>query len=212
MNDRNRDVTTPVRHPAWSGRARRWLGIVAFVGAVLVGRSSLADHYRVPTGSMRPTVHEGDHVLVNKAAYGLRLPQSHIYLAEFGGPARGDVVVFDSPETGEVLLKRVVAVPGDLVEVRKGRVVLNGETVPVDVAGGGAVEKLDGVRHDLDLSRGGGPDVGPVKVPPGRYLLLGDNRGNSHDGRFFGFVERSAILGRAIGVFLRDGVPTWLPL
>lgn len=194
------------------GAARRWLGLLVFLAAALVGRSSLADHYHVPTGSMLPTVHEGDHVLVHKAAYGLRLPLSHVYLVEFDGPARGDVVVFDSPETGEVLLKRVVGVPGDRVAVRGGKVLLDGREVPVESAQGRSVEWLGGTRHELDLSRGGGPDAGPVTVPPGRYLVLGDNRGNSRDGRWFGFVERGAILGRAVGIFLRDGAPTWQPL
>ena len=197
---------------AWAGAARRWLGVVAFLGAALAARGSLADHYHVPTGSMLPTVHEGDHLLVNKLAYGVRVPLSHAYVADVEDPARGDVVVFDSPETGEVLLKRVAAVPGDRVEVRGGRLILNGERVPVETAGGRVVEQLGKVRHELDLSRGGGPDLGPVTVPPDRFLLLGDNRGNSRDGRSFGFVERGAILGRAVGVFLRGGSPTWRPL
>ena len=98
------------------------------------------------------------------------------------------------------------------MEVRDGRLILNDEPVPVDVAEGRVVEQLDGVRHELDPSRGGGPDFGPIVVPADRYLLLGDNRGNSRDGRLFGLVERSAILGRAVGIFLRDGTPTWQPL
>src|SRR5262245_47749050 len=93
------------------------LAIAAAAAVVLVGRSSLADHYHVPTGSMLPTVLENDHIFVNKAAYSLRLPFSHVELAEFGGPERGDVVVLESPESGIVLLKRVVAVPGDVVRV-----------------------------------------------------------------------------------------------
>jgi signal peptidase I len=191
---------------------RPWLTTAAFLVAMLGARASLADHYRVPTGSMLPTVREGDHLLVNKLAYGLRLPLSHVYLVESDGPAPGDVVVFDSPEDGQVLLKRVAGVPGDRVEVRAGRLSINGRPMPVESRDGRLYERLGGADHELDMSRGGGPDWGPTIIPPDRYLLLGDNRGNSRDGRIFGLAERSAILGRALGVFLRDGRPTWQPL
>ena len=191
---------------------RPWLTTAAFLVAMLAARASLADHYHVPTGSMLPTVREGDHLLVNKLAYGLRLPLSQVYLAEADAPERGDVVVFDSPEDGEVLLKRVAAGPGDRVEVRSGHLIVNGRPVPVESRDGRVYERLGGVVHELDLSRGGGPDWGPATIPPEHYLLLGDSRGNSRDGRIFGLVERSAILGRALGVFLRDGRPTWQPL
>ena len=196
----------------WRATLHPWLTTAAFLVAMLAARASLADHYRVPTGSMLPTVREGDHLLVDKLAYGFRLPWSHVYLAESDGPARGDVVVFDSPEDGEVLLKRVAAVPGDRVEVRAGRLIVNGRPIPVESRHGRVYERFDGAEHELDLSRGGGPDWGPTVIPPERYLLLGDNRGNSRDGRIFGLVQRSAILGRALGVFLRDGSPTWQPL
>ncbi len=145
------------------------LQLVLLVAIVLTGRATLADQYTVPTGSMEPTVLVGDHVLVSKIAYGLRVPLTERYLARFGPPARGDVVVLVSPEDGRVLLKRVAAVPGDRVNLR-GR---------------------------------------DLVVPPDRYLVLGDNRGNSHDGRAFGLVEGRAILGRVKGVFWRDGAPAW---
>jgi len=94
------------------------LSLAGLVLVVLAARSSLADHYTVPSGSMRPTVEVGDRILVDKLAYGLRLPFSNWYLAEFDGPRAGDVIVFESPEDGTVLLKRVAAVPGDRVEFR----------------------------------------------------------------------------------------------
>lgn len=199
---------TQSRRNAWR---KDLIAIAAAAAVVLVGRSSLADHYHVPTGSMLPTVVENDHILVNKAAYGLRLPFSQVRIAEFSGPERGDVVVLESPESGIVLLKRVVAVPGDLVQVLGGKLLLNGRAVPVEVKDGHVVEDL-GDGHGLRLDDGGGPDFGPVKVPANGYLVLGDNRGNSRDGRYFGFVKREAILGRAISILARAGSLTWIDL
>ncbi len=179
------------------------------VAVVLVGRSSLADHYRVPSGSMQPTVHVGDRVLVNKAAYGLRVPGTSIWLTEVSLPSRGDVVVLSSPEDGVVLLKRVVAVAGDRVEVRDGHLRLNDRGVKIERLGQTTVEQLDQTAHPVSLLAGGGPDFGPVVVPDDRVLVIGDNRGNSHDGRSFGFVRAKDLLGRAIGVYWRSGALSW---
>src|SRR5580698_4669975 len=96
---------------------RDLVSILAAAAVVLVARASFADHYRVPSGSMEPTVVVGDQICVNKAAYGLRIPGSETYVLSGEGPSRGDVVVLSSPADGEVLLKRVVAVPGDVVQV-----------------------------------------------------------------------------------------------
>jgi signal peptidase I len=185
---------------------------LAACAIVFVARSSLADHYRVPSSSMEPTVQVGDQICVNKAAYGLRVPTSQTYVAHTSAPARGDVVVLSSPVDGEVLLKRVVAVPGDVVEVRGGRVALEGRFAPVQVRDGALVEDLDGHAHEIGDEFGGGPDFGPTRVPDGSFLVLGDNRGNSKVGRFFGWVEGDAILGRAVAVCARGGKLTWLSL
>lgn len=182
------------------------------VAVVLVARSSFADHYRVPSGSMEPTVQIDDHICVNKLAYGLRVPTTNRYLVLGTQPARGDVVVLTSPRDGEVLLKRVVAVPGDVVEVSGGRVWLAGVEEPVRTVDGALREDLDGRWHPVRLDDGGGPDFGPVTVPPDHFLVLGDNRGGSLDGRIFGWVARSAILGRAEAVCARGGLPTWKSL
>lgn len=173
---------------------RDLLSTALVLGLLLTARASLADHYRVPSGSMQPTVEVGDRVLVSKAAYGLRLPLSQVWALELDAPARGDVVILDSPEQDMVLLKRVVAVEGDTVAVVAGRVHLDGSAVSEPYA-----------------SRGG-PDFGPTQVPRGELLVLGDNRGNSRDGRSFGFVRRQAVLGRAVAVYARDGDLTWIPL
>lgn len=157
---------------------------------------------------MEPTVHVGDRIVVSKMAYGIRLPLTDTYLLRYATPARGDVVVIEPPDDesrhvtegeviGSVLLKRVVAVAGDLVEVRDGHVHIDGREIP---------------EARISLASGGGPDLGPVRVPEGKVLLLGDNRGNSRDGRWFGFVDREHVLGRALSVVARDGRLSLLPL
>lgn len=181
--------------------------IAAFASVTLSVRASFADHYRVPSGSMEPTVHVGDHIVVEKAAYGLRVPFTESYAAHFSAPARGDVVVLLPQEgdvydnvvdnaVGTVLLKRVVAVGGDLVEVRSGIVMIDGKKADTHAS----------------LAEGTGPDFGPVRVPGGKLLVLGDNRGNSRDGRFFGFVDRDRVVGRAFAVIVRDGKIDYEPL
>ncbi len=167
---------------------------------MLLARGSLADHYRVPSGSMLPTVEVGDRVLVAKAAYGLRVPLTELWLGEPRMPARGDVVVLASPEDGRVLLKRVVAVAGDRVEVRGGEVRIDGRAAPVRTVAGREEEELGGRRHPVHLGAGG-PDFGPTVVPAGHLLVMGDNRDNSHDGRSFGFVRVETLLGQALGVY-----------
>lgn len=190
---------------------RDFVAMAAAVLVVLTARSSLADHYVVPSGSMLPTVRLDDRILVDKTAFGLRVPFTHRYVTGHG-PARGDVVVLNSPDDGIILLKRVVAEPGDKVEVRQGKIMLNGSPVPVAGDPSHLQETLGQHVHPLALEPDGGPDFGPEIVPPGRYLVMGDNRGNSRDGRYFGWVDRDEILGRAVGVYWRDGHPTWVRL
>src|SRR6185369_1881813 len=170
---------------------------------------SLADHYYVPSGSMIPSVEIGDRLIVNKLAYALRVPFSELVLAKRHGPERGDVVVLKSPENGITLLKRVAAIPGDEVAVTDGRLSINGHPVPITRDGAGLVEMLGTTAHPVRLTAGGGPDYGPVRLGPNEYLMLGDNRGESHDGRAFGLVDGHAILGKALGVWMRDGHPGW---
>ena len=186
--------------------------LAALVLVILAARSSLADHYYVPSGSMLPTIDLGDRILVNKLAYGFRVPFSNWYLVESAGPQPGDVIICASPEDGEVLIKRVIAAPGDLVEIRSGHVRLNHTVMPIEISTSGLTETLGDKVHPVSLSAGGGPDYGPRRIPEDRYLLVGDNRGNSHDGRMFGRVDRSAVLGRAVGIFLGRNGFVWRPL
>jgi signal peptidase I len=132
------------------------------------------------------------------------------YLVETADPAHGDVVVLRSPEDPSiVLLKRVIAVPGDVVEVRGGHIYFGGVEAPVAEDGDALYERLGEHTHPLRLSMGGGPDFGPMTIPPRKFLVMGDNRGDSRDGRSFGLVDRDAFLGAARGVVLREGRPTW---
>jgi signal peptidase I len=199
-----------------SRRPLRWLrellSLAGFALALFAARSTLADHYFVPSGSMIPTVEIGDRVVVNKLAYSLRIPFSDKVVAELHRPERGDVVVLRSPENGITLLKRVVAVPGDEVTVVDGRVWINRHPVPVEQTADALVESLGRGVHAIRVTAGGGPQYGPVRLERDEYLVLGDNRGESHDGRAFGLVDRHAILGRALGVWMRDGHPGWHPL
>jgi signal peptidase I len=192
--------------------ARTLVPLAVFAAVMLTGRASVADHYRVPTGSMRPTVKIGDRVVVDKAAYGLRVPLTNHYLREWAGPKRGDVVVLDPPAGGTVLLKRVVAVPGDHVMVRAGLLWLNGSAVKVEHGPDGMRELLGGRSHRIRLKGPPGPDFGPTIIPKRRYLLLGDNRGNSHDGRYFGLIPRHKILGKATRIYYRQGRFIWKKL
>ena len=199
--------------PRW----RRHAPDFALLLLLVVGRASFADHYHVPSGSMEPTLAVKDHILVDKSAYGLRVPFSETWLTE-REPSRGDVVVFAHPLSGDVMVKRLVGVPGDTVALRAGQLWLNGDAVEQVLEGGARLERLPGAAHPLSAEQDQGPDLGPVQVPAGHYLMLGDHRGNSADSRFWGFVPRAKLLGRAVAVVYsaRDGLSgterVWLPL
>lgn len=160
---------------------------------------------------MEPTVQVGDRILVNKAAFGWRVPFTDLWLGAPSLPERGSVIVLESPESGPVLLKRVVALPLDSVEVRGGRLTINGEPVPVgpDVDEPGSLVEYLGPPHHIQLELDGGRDFGPQVVPADKVLVLGDNRGNSRDGRYFGFVDVTRLRGRVLGIYARSGHPTW---
>lgn len=193
----------------------RPLAITALV--IFAARSSFADWNKVPSGSMKPTILEGDRVFVNKMAYDLKVPFTTLHLAEWSAPKRGDIVVFYSPQDGTRLVKRTVGLPGDTVELRDDELIINGEKVayrtianellqdlaPADRANSTyASEALPGRSHlvagipELAAKR----NFGPIQVPEGCFFMMGDNRDNSYDSRYFGVVKRSRILGRATAV------------
>ena len=183
-----------------------WLRPLAVVALVLGSfRSAVADWNDVPTGSMRPTVLEGERVFVNRVAYDLKVPFTTLRLAQWSDPSRGDIVVLYSPHDGVRLLKRVVGVPGDRIELKDNQLIVNGTTALYDDTAtrdrGAAVlrETVDRRAHlvAVSLGRTTSSVFGPVTVPSGHYVVMGDNRDNSFDSRFFGYVPRSEILGRA---------------
>lgn len=179
-------------------------GLLVMVLLMSLFRSVVADWNTVPTGSMKPTILEGDRILVDKLAYDLRLPFTHISLLELGEPQRGEIVIFDSEKAGKRLVKRVVGLPGDVVAMRGNRLYLNGEWLGYRAAESAAghvdlQERLAGREHALRWQQQPSSlsDFGPVTVPQGHYLMLGDNRDNSADSRVFGFVPRREIVGRS---------------
>ncbi|HEY0143298.1 MAG TPA: signal peptidase I [Thermoanaerobaculia bacterium] len=175
-------------------------------------RSALADWNDVPTGSMKPTIQEGDRVVVNKLAYDLKVPFTTKKIVGWGDPKRGDIVVLFSPVDGTRLVKRVVAVPGDKVAMRDNQLYVNNQPAkqsPIAIVGtrdeGTAYvldEDLAGYKHKVMLT----PEIpavrsfGPIEVPTNNYFVLGDNRDNSNDSRFIGFIERRRIVGKAVAV------------
>lgn len=174
--------------------------LALLVVLMLAFRSSFADHYHVPTGSMEYTLMPGDRVVVDKTAYGVRIPFTTIDLFAAAAPERGDVVVFDSPLDGHRLIKRIVAVGGDRVALSSGRLAVNGQPL-----GDAEREAFGSHLALLNLDRGGGPDIDSLIVPEGMVLALGDHRGDSTDGRFFGPIPEEEIVGRALGVYYRRG-------
>lgn len=209
MTDRAR--TAQDTAPRWQRFVRNYAPVALMALAVLAARSSLADHYIVPSGSMEPTLMPGDRVAVDKTAYGMRLPFTSLALSQRTPPKPGEVVIFDSPEDGTRLIKRVVAVAGQRVALRDGRLHLDGRALADGEAG--SVEHFGDRSAQLSLQHGGGPDLVETIVPPGHLLVLGDSRGNSRDSRYFGFVREDALYARAAGVFYRSGEGfVWRPL
>lgn len=200
------------------GQWRRWRATIFLVVFVILPvKSSLADFNWVPTGSMNPTILEGDLVFVNKVAYDLRVPFTLHRLAAWSAPHRGDIVICFAPDDGTRLVKRVVGLPGDEISMANGRLFINGQPatqMPADpdlfqdltphtkALSLVAMEQLGPVTHPV-LALPGRPALrsfGPLAVPEGRYFVMGDNRDNSRDSRFFGFVARKAVVGKAVGV------------
>jgi len=199
---------------------KEWRITIFFIVFVIIPvKSSLADWNWVPTGSMNPTILEGDLIYVNKAAYDLRLPFTSYRLAEWSCPQRGDIVICFSPQDKIRLVKRVVAVPEDKIEIRDNILFLNDQPAtytridPEHIEYFSsklkkrsilATENIDGYGHPV-MSTPSIPairDFGPITVPTDKYFVMGDNRDNSKDSRYFGFVDRKVIVGKANMVIL----------
>lgn len=203
-------------------------GFIAFLVCFGFFRLAIADWNPIPSGSMRPTLVEGDVVLVNRLAYDFKLPLSDVSLLTTGNPQRGDVITFNAPTNGTRMIKRLVAVPGDVVELRNEVLYLNGvraeydsvrpTTEPLEhgasTAALQATERMDGNARKVQFL----PDVsalrnfGPVTVAKDHYFFLGDNRDNSADSRFIGQVPRHLLIGRAHHVVVSADIKgDWLP-
>jgi signal peptidase I len=197
---------------------REWvrpiLVIVIIVGSI---RSAIADWNDVPTGSMKPTILEGDRIFVNKLAYDLKIPFTRQRLMEWADPDRGDVVVFFSPDEGIRMVKRVIGVPGDRLELRNNLLYVNGKraaygSLDIDIINQigpdqqrryrFATERIDGEQHPImtALWIPSRRSFRALTVPEGHYFLMGDNRDESRDSRWFGFVPRDLIVGRSSGI------------
>ena len=206
----------PRRNFVWFWQ--EWIRPSLIILAIVVPlRSSIADWYDVPTGSMIPTIIEGDRVFVNKLAYDLKVPFTTRRIAVWDNPERGDVVVFKSPVDGIRLVKRVVGLPGDTLMMRGNRLFVNGQPVeyePLTESVSGqtpvsgrernsfAKEILPGKSHAVMFMphRPSLQNFGPVVIPDEQYFVMGDNRDNSNDSRFIGTISRQTITGKALGI------------
>jgi signal peptidase I len=196
--------------------------VFSFAIAIVVAtsvKSSLADWNDVPTGSMQPTIMIGDRVFVNKLAYDFKIPFTTYHLAEWSNPKRGEIVVFYSPEDGTRLIKRVIGTPGDTIAIRNNKLFINDQFLEYsplppknisdldkDLQNGNVFfnENLKEKQHFVMFSKSR-PSIssfGPVTVPEEQYFMMGDNRDNSADSRFFGFVDRKLIVGKATTVVI----------
>jgi signal peptidase I len=188
----------------------RWITeLIVIVMVVLLIRAFVAQAYNIPSGSMKPTLLVGDFILVNKLVY------------RFSEPKRGDIVVFKYPIDPNIdFIKRIVALPGEQVEVRNNQVFINGKPLPLIEVGRGEENGLrkviyeevlpEGIKHkvqfyeDFPFSK---RDFGPVVVPPNHYFVMGDNRDNSEDSRYWGFLPRENIVGKAFVIYFSGDVP-----
>ena len=229
-----RATPLPFAPPKRRSRLARWfdnwmrslgMALVLF----LIIRTFLIEAFQIPSGSMERTLLAGDFLFVNKAVYGAQIPGTHARLPGFESPHRGDVIVFAYPKNPELnYVKRVIGAPGDTVEMRSGDVRVNGRRLRETY-----VQRVDPGRDVYDpefnwqrdyLVDGGSAsrdyhptrdNWGPLRVPAGKYFVLGDNRDNSADSRYWGFVDAAAVKGRPLVVYFsydreaHDALP-WL--
>lgn len=194
---------------------------------VAAAKSALADINYVPSGSMEPTILGGDVVFIDKLAYDLRVPFTFARVAHWSQPGRGDVVVCFAPDDGMRLVKRIVGLPGDTIELRNDILLINGipqpysapnaqwsELLPPEERGRAvfARETLDRHAHAVMAlpARPALRTFGPLRVPEGAYFVMGDNRDNSRDSRYFGFMPREKIIGRVKAVFVSVDLDRYL--
>ncbi|MFN3235666.1 MAG: signal peptidase I [Pseudomonadales bacterium] len=192
-----------------------WKNLIVFLLVMVIFRSAIADWNQVPTGSMKPTILEGDRVVVNKLAYDLKVPFTTWHLAQWNDPRPGEIVTFYSPADEKLLIKRVIGVPGDVVSMRNNQLYINDKPATYSRLGDDIVNQVDysqrrshaffleqheNIQHPVMLvpsPPNNYNSFGPIEIPENQYLMLGDNRDNSRDSRRIGLVERDRITGRA---------------
>lgn len=190
-------------------------------------RLAIADWNPIPSGSMRPTLLEGDVVLVNRLAYDFKVPLTNLSLLKTGEPRRGDVITFSSPTDGVRLIKRLVALPGDVVELRDDVLHINGQAAEY-IGTTSSEQDVDGIRAPVVMAQERSLDARhavqflpqlramrdfpPTKVPQDSYFFLGDNRDNSADSRYIGVVSRDLLIGKAHHILVSANIlSNWLP-
>jgi signal peptidase I len=188
-------------------------GFLFFLFGMIVVRSAIADWYGVPSSSMYPTLMIGDRIVSDRLAYDVKIPFTDVIVKQLADPQRGDIVTFTSPEDGIRLVKRVIGVPGDVVEMHDDQLMINGVNASYDNATGDAAtrvtpdysggqvvlnEQIFGQQRPIIVmpERDAIRSFGPVTVLDGEYLMLGDNRDNSKDSRYIGLVKRELLTGR----------------
>lgn len=203
-------------------------GFIVFLIGFAFFRTAVADWNPIPSGSMRPNLLEGDVVLVNRLAYDVKLPLTDVIVAHLADPRRGDIVTFTSPKEDKRLIKRVIGLPGDRIEMRNEVLYINGKAAdysasellqePLDnggtIAAMRVTESFDQNKRRVQLLAGvpSRNTFGPLVVPEGQYLMLGDNRDNSADSRYFGFVPRHLLIGQAKRILVSaDILGNWHP-
>jgi signal peptidase I len=186
---------------------------------VLIIRSFVFEPFRIPSGSMMPTLVQGDFIFVKKYAYGLRLPVTESKILETGEPERGDVIVFRLPSDPSInYIKRVVGLPGDEIVYESHRLTINGVQMELEKSPDATeltpkfTEVLDVRQHEILIGNSRSARDGTYHVPAGHYFVMGDNRDNSRDSRFIGSIPESNLVGEAVRIWMNfDGMngPKW---
>lgn len=186
---------------------RNNLPLILLVLGMVTFRTGYADWSHIPSGSMEPTLYEGDYVWIDKTAFGPSVPFANVRLLSWGTPQRGDVITFVPPHTDDLYVKRVIGLPGDVVFFDDRDIVVNGERLHTEYDGDGSTlthgeAQIGDAAHAVQLSGGRRmPSLRePVTVPARRYFVLGDHRDSSLDSRAWGFVDEDRIMGRVTHV------------